>query len=121
MKDDCWMCNKYRYTIAFYQRSKANLWFHKSDDNKHINMIPKHSLQLYRKQIESLNNAISISKNFPMIDLKFSILDPMLVSNLCTLNSIYLKNPIELVDKIIRRDIESETNKLMVKKKESLF
>jgi hypothetical protein len=32
-----------------------------------------------------------------------------------------MKNPIELVDKIIRRDIESDTNKLMAKKKESLF
>lgn len=31
------------------------------------------------------------------------------------------KNPIEYVDKIIRKDVEQETNKLMAKKKEELL
>lgn len=56
-----------------------------------------------------------------MININFSILSPILISNLCTSNSVQFKNPIEYVDKIIRKDVEQETNKLMAKKKEELL
>ena len=32
----CWNCEGYRYVILFYQRSKADIWFHKEESSAHM-------------------------------------------------------------------------------------